>query len=246
MALATAVLALSGTAWAATATATYARQAPQARAPYGGSLIALPGSRVVNQCGIGVGWRLANGTTKFLTAGHCVASGGASVRYRSSSGAVAGTLWSYRFGSGRDYALVTPRYRVSQYAYHGGTATKTLIRLDGFTTADVGDRRVCVSGSMRGTSCGWTVSRQVHVIDKTSGRDLGYQTEARHALVNGRCPADAGDSGSTVFQLASDGTWFLGMMSAGAKYSTYCTMSYVTVHTLIQQIGGTPVTRAYP
>ena len=115
VALATAVLALSGTAWAATTTSTtYARQAAQGRAPYGGAKIAIPGSRVITFCGLGVNWRLSNGSTRTLTAGHCVGgSGGTTVRYRNEYGAVLGSVVSYRYGGGRDYALIAPRYRVT-------------------------------------------------------------------------------------------------------------------------------------
>lgn len=234
---------LAGTALAATtATTTYARQDRHARYGYGGAQIAFGGSKVWTQCGLGVGWRMADGTTRQVTAGHCFPSGATRALYHDLSGATVGYVKTVRYGGGRDWLLLSGRS--TQYAYLGGTATKTLIRLDGFESPETG-QQVCVSGGRRGTSCGWTVTRLIHAYDLHHA-DLGVQTEARHSLVNGKCPADSGDSGSTVYRQTSDGTWFQGLMSTGQVGSTYCTMGFVSVGTLMNQIGGTPVTRATP
>lgn len=234
---------LAATATASTASTTYTRQAAHSRPGFGGAQIAFSNSQYWNQCGVSSAWRV-NGQVRLVTAGHCTYRMGSTVRLHSYTGGLLGSVVTARYGSGRDWALIKPAVSVSQYAYHGSAGTRTLIRYDGFTSATKG-MKVCVSGAMRGTSCGWTVSRWVHEYD-LSGRDLGVQVEATHALVNGRCPADSGDSGSPVVQLASDGTWYLGQMSAGQSYRSYCTMSFVGVNTLMQQIGGQPITRATP
>lgn len=247
-ALAVALLAHEASA-ATYATASAYRQSSHGRAEYGGAQVAIHGSggSRYNLCGLGIGWRLSNGARKVALAGHCVGTAGGgtkTVYYRSPSGTRVASVYSMRYGSGRDVALLTPRYSIAQYAYQGSTSTTRLIRLDGFVSPQKG-MTACVSGAYRGTSCGWTLTRWVDVYD-TNHAHLGLQYEGRHALVNGRCPAGSGDSGSTVYQPARDGTWALGMMSAGQTYSSYCTMSFVTINSIRQIYGGEPITRATP